>query len=210
MGKNTVIKIGGSLIKEAPELMQHIVENSHLFESQISFIPGGGPFADFIRKAENKLDLKSDSAHWMAILAMEQYGHYLAEKSGIPTTISLENNQNHISILLPYSFLIENDPLTHSWEVTSDTIAAFFAVHKNADFIKVTDVDGVLVDEKLVDQINTVDLAKMGETCADLSFPDYLNKNKLDCFVTNGKFPNRLLEYLQDKNTIGTLIKGNI
>lgn len=167
-------------------------------------------FANFIREAEDKLKLKSNSSHWMAILAMEQYGYYLAEKTDIPVITSLENNNQPISIFLPYSFLAENDPLPHSWDVTSDTIGAFLAEQENAEFIKVTDVDGVLINQKVVDEIDTSKLASMGETCVDIAFPDYLKEKRMDCFVINGKYPERLLEHVRGKKTIGTLIKGNI
>ncbi|MDK2892253.1 amino acid kinase [Methanohalophilus sp.] len=210
MMEKTVIKIGGSLIEEAPQLMKHIADKRKLFEKKILIIPGGGMFANFIREADDKLKLSSDSSHWMAILAMEQYGYYLAEKADVPVVASLENNNHPLSIFLPYSFLKEHDPLPHSWDVTSDTIAAFFAAQTNADFVKVTDVDGILVDQKLVDEIYAKKLSSMEKTCVDISFPDYLNEKRMDCFVTNGKYPDRLLDYLQGKKTVGTLIKGNI
>ncbi|MBP2030955.1 aspartokinase-like uncharacterized kinase [Methanohalophilus levihalophilus] len=210
MSKKAVIKIGGSLIKEAAQLIEHIADNRNSFGKQIVFIPGGGIFANFIREADNRFNLDLDSSHWMAILAMEQYGYYLAGKTGIPTITALEDNKHQIAIFLPYSLLVENDPLPHSWDITSDTIAAFFAEMEKAEFIKVTDVDGVLVHQQIVEEIDTTRLASMGETCADLAFPGFLEKHKLDCFVLNGKIPDRLLEYIQEKKTIGTLIKGNI
>jgi hypothetical protein len=141
---------------------------------------------------------------------MEQYGYYLAEKTMIPIITTLGDNQHPVSIFLPYHFLTENDQLPHMWDITSDTIAAFVAVCDNADFIKVTDVDGVLVDREPIEQINATELASMGKTCTDMFFPVYLKNSRLDCFVLNGKYPERLLENLQGKKTIGTLIKGNI
>lgn len=210
MDKKAVIKIGGSLAEQAPALLQHILDHAQSFPSQAIFIPGGGIFADFIRTKEKELGLKNDSSHWMAVLSMEQYGHYLAEKTNVPLVTDLKNNNHKASLFLPYTFLRKNDPLPHSWDVTSDTIAAMFAIREEAEFIKATDVDGVLVDGKTVPQIETPKLACMEITCVDRYLPSYLGKHKLDCFIINGKYPERVLEHLQGKRTIGTLIKGNI
>ena len=43
-------------------------------------MPGGGPFADAVREFDRAMGLSSDAAHWMAILAMDQYAHVLAER----------------------------------------------------------------------------------------------------------------------------------
>ena len=41
-------------------------------------IPGGGPFADAVREADLRHRLPPSTAHWMAILAMDQYAELLA------------------------------------------------------------------------------------------------------------------------------------
>jgi aspartokinase-like uncharacterized kinase len=209
-GGKTVIKIGGSLLREAPDLLQYIYDRRYLFDGQVIFVPGGGLFAGFIREKEKYLDPGEDAAHWMAILAMEQYGHYLAGKTVVPAITDLRDNSHKISLFLPYGFLLENDPLPHSWDVTSDTIAAMIAVREGAGFIKATDVDGVLKDGKILPLINSPELQAMKATCVDRYLPGYLEKHSLDCFVTGGKHPERILARLQGKKTIGTLIKGNI
>jgi hypothetical protein len=66
-----------------------------------------------------------------------------------------------VSILLPYNFLRENDELAHTWEVTSDTIAAYLAKALNAkELIKATDVDGISSDH-LVREILAKDAEKV-------------------------------------------------
>ena len=41
-------------------------------------VPGGGPMADLVREIYSRWDLSDEAAHWMAVLAMEQYAHFLA------------------------------------------------------------------------------------------------------------------------------------
>ena len=57
--------------------------------ARIVLVPGGGPFADAVRDADRTLGLGSDTAHWMAILAMDQYAHLL--RARIPRAIVIEN-----------------------------------------------------------------------------------------------------------------------
>ena len=49
-------------------------------------VPGGGPMADLVREIYSRGDLSQEAAHWMAVLAMEQYGHFLADGTGAALT----------------------------------------------------------------------------------------------------------------------------
>ncbi len=76
-----VIKIGGSLIGNARNLV-HILNDYALTEDeQILIIPGGGIFADTVRMASGVYGISDEAAHWMAILAMDQYAHYLTDNT---------------------------------------------------------------------------------------------------------------------------------
>src|ERR1700741_4474814 len=41
-------------------------------------VPGGGPFADAVRAAQQRMKFDDAAAHHMAMLGMEQFGHALA------------------------------------------------------------------------------------------------------------------------------------
>jgi aspartokinase-like uncharacterized kinase len=96
-------------------------------------VPGGGPFADTVRKIDSERGLSDDAAHWMAILAMNQYAELLT--SLVPRTrlvetaeeIEAARESGRLPILVPYRWLRVADPLPHSWEVTSDSVAAWTA-----------------------------------------------------------------------------------
>ena len=96
-------------------------------------VPGGGPFADTIRDADRRLGLTDEAAHWMAVLAMDQYAHLIASRlpNGVlvsgPDAIESALAQQRVPVLAPYQWIRGADPLPHSWDVTSDSIAAWIA-----------------------------------------------------------------------------------
>ena len=214
---NVVVKLGGSLINSAPEIVNNLLEYANSGKGRtvsILIVPGGGIFADSIRSAGKRYDISEVASHWMAILAMEQYGYYLIDKTGAKGIDSIDDLSFGVSILLPYRFLKKTDELAHSWDVTSDTIAAWVAdvagVGVDARFVKVTDVDGVLVDNELVQEIGATDLLAMGTTCVDIGLPEFVRSRNMDCVVVNGHYPKRVVAAVEGETVIGTYIKGNI
>jgi len=219
-----VIKVGGSLISEAPELLDRLVKEfgsgpsgaaaeGQVFESplfSILIVPGGGVFADAVRSADERFGLGDDAAHWMAVLGMEQYACYLKDKSRAQVTDSITELPSGVSILFPYRLLKAEDPLPHSWEVTSDTIAAWVAKQTGALFIKVTDVDGIFRKGKLVREIFASDFSENFESCIDPFLPGFLLENRMECRIINGKFPERVIQAVYGKPVPCTAVKGNI
>jgi aspartokinase-like uncharacterized kinase len=91
-------------------------------------VPGGGAFADEVRRADRRFALGDSAAHWMAILAMEQYGHLLADLApGAVVAHRRDLAPGRLNVLAPAEWLRGADPLPHSWDVTSDSIAAWVA-----------------------------------------------------------------------------------
>ena len=94
-------------------------------------VPGGGPFADVVRERCRHHQIDADTAHWMAILGMDQYAHALAGRIGRAALVERERDipvalaAGRIPVLAPYQWLRAADPLPHSWDVTSDSIAAW-------------------------------------------------------------------------------------
>ncbi len=219
-----VIKVGGSLIQEAPELLDRLVEEfgsknqvfdpdkqaSERMPFSILIVPGGGIFADAVRKADEMFGLGDDAAHWMAVLGMEQYAFYLQGKSSAMGTDSIKKLPAGVSILFPYRLLKAEDPLPHSWDITSDTIAAWVAKQTGALFIKATDIDGIFREGKLIREIFTHDFTKNFESCIDPALPGFLQKNSMECVIINGKFPERVIQVVYGKPVPCTAVKGNI
>ena len=197
-----VVKLGGSLIDRAKELVREIIDHSDASGQAILIVPGGSVFADTVRK----VNASNEASHWMAILAMEQYGYLIADGSEarIVDNISIEDIGTYI--LLPYALLKNKDELPHTWDVTSDTIAAWVANKLGARFIKLTDVDGIFIDGELKKEIKAQELLGI-ETCVDRELPRFLIKNKMNCEILNGNCPGRLANAFKG-NVPGTLIKG--
>jgi aspartokinase-like uncharacterized kinase len=197
-----ILKLGGSLIQSAKRIIKDVTEYSNSTGETILIVPGGSIFADTVRKANPS----QEAAHWMAILAMEQYGYYLADGTDVKLIDSLEIPGNDTYILLPYNLLKKNDKLPHTWDVTSDTIAAWVACKLKARFIKVTDVDGIYLNGTLQNELKAEELIGK-ETCVDAELPNFLLKNNMNCEIVNGNCPGRVVNALKD-NITGTLIKG--
>jgi aspartokinase-like uncharacterized kinase len=99
----------------------------------ILVVPGGGPFADAVRHFDNAFGVSPAAAHCMAILAMDQYAHVLTDRiSGAVLVEEAGAVFDHVapgvpSVLAPSRWMRAANVLPQSWEVTSDSIAAFVA-----------------------------------------------------------------------------------
>jgi len=132
-------------------------------------VPGGGPMADLVREVYSRGDLSQDAAHWMAILAMEQYAYFLADGTGAALTheICRPKSDCCVQILLPYQTLLEDDfGLEHNWDFTSDAVAALIAAQLSSPLIKATNVDGVILDGKVVLEVSASRMLGR-ESCID-------------------------------------------
>ncbi len=197
-----VLKLGGSLFEQAPGILKRVLSTG----ADVLVVPGGGQFADVVRAAYERQGLSEDAAHWMAVLAMDQYAYYLADRSGIELTPMLVRKKG-VRILLPYEVLRRQDELPHSWDVTSDTIAAWTAFKTGSGLIKATDVDGIVLDGRLEEAIDASALKGIG-TCVDRALPDFLIGHRMDAFVVNGLVAPRLEKLLKGEPAIGTKIRG--
>jgi aspartokinase-like uncharacterized kinase len=130
-----VVKIGGRLLAHPGQLDATLAAlDAAAAVRPLLIVPGGGPFADAVREVGRRFTLNDDAAHWMAILGMDQYAHFLAgamTRAVLVTSrdeLATADARNHgAAVLAPYRWLREADPLPHSWSVTSDSIAAWVA-----------------------------------------------------------------------------------
>ena len=209
-----IIKLGGSLIEKGRDIIQSLRDYVEEKDRALTIIliPGGGPFAEVVRNLSGDIHIpiSEEAAHWMAVFAMHQYGIFLASgEIKIPLVESVDeiDKAGPICILLPYKILKADDCLPHTWDVTSDTIAAFVA-NKIGEktFIKLTDVDGI-IDEKghLIERIRAKEMFKKEKKgCVDAELPGFLMQNKMSCTIVNGNFPSRIIDVIEEKETICT------
>lgn len=136
----TVIKVGGGLAA-SPATLAQVAERITRAASgrALVVLPGGGPFADAVRAFDAAHHLSPSAAHWMAIVAMDQYAFALADL--IPggrlvddgAAIRAAHADGAVPVLAPARWLRAADELPHSWAVTSDSLAAYLATLLGAE-----------------------------------------------------------------------------
>ena len=133
-GRLIVVKVGGGLSATpgALELVGRALAEAGR-RHRLLVVPGGGPFADAVREFDRREGLSADAAHWMAILAMDQYAYVLVER--IPGAVLVEDPGaiggalpgTGVAVLAPSRWLRAADVLPHDWAATSDSAAAYVA-----------------------------------------------------------------------------------
>jgi len=221
---DAVIKVGGSLAENPATLKALCTRLSEIAEKHsITVVPGGGKFADVVREFDQRYALSADISHRMAILGMDQFGLLLSRiiPNSCATYLLSDAVQfsevKVVPIFLPSRLMFQDDQLEPSWDVTSDSIAAYVASRLNADkVILVTDVDGIFKsdpkkhsDAKLISRLSARELLALAQrTSVDRFLPKFLLKARLDCYVVNGAYPARIAAILEGQSTVCTFIKA--
>lgn len=213
---DALVKIGGSLYHQ-PELPVMAVAWAKLAKVyRLLFLPGGGPFADQVRAADARFQLSDSAAHWMAILAMDQYAYLLADLTPQAnlvrdiTAAAAACAAGRPAILAPSALLLQSDPLPHSWHTTSDSIAAWLAEYAGIRLlILLKSIAGVYETDPqsnvsvLLGQVSRPTLAK--HDLVDPYFGQTLS-SATRCWLIDGRYPERLAELLDSGHTEGTEI----
>ncbi len=213
---DALIKVGGSLYADARLGACAAAWAELAAEYRLLAVPGGGPFADQVRAAAERFRLGDSAAHWMAVLAMDQYGYLLADLAPDAVlardldTAAAACDAGRFAVLAPSTLLLQRDPLPHSWQVTSDSIAAWLA-----------DVAGIdlLVLLKSVAGLESVDPSTQRSILQPRVSRDALARSDLvdayfgsvlppraRCWIIDGRQPQRLAELLRAGQTYGTQV----
>ena len=157
-----------------------------------------------------KKGLGDEAAHWMAVLAMEQYAYFLADGTGARLTPEIRiPEKRRVNVLLPYRALTEEDFCPeHSWDYTSDSIALLVAARLGLPLIKATDVDGVMIEGKVAEELFARQLLGR-ESCIDQGTIRLLlgDLSGMRVWVLNGSDPIAFAEALRSGKG-GTFING--
>jgi len=224
--KQAIFKIGGKILENSKNIESTISQLTQLYEEnilqKILLIPGGGSYANFIRKIDEELKLGVDLAHWMAVYSMNYNGIELNRKyprlECIEELEKFQDAKKMFCVFLPYNYLRKNDTLPHSWDVTSDSIAHYIAykLHLNRCFL-IKDVEGIYgINKELIKKITTLQygelkksgrLAEIGLNQDNLKkskpIDSYLltliDKYKISCILLNGTLQNsRIINYFKN------------
>ena len=219
---DAVIKVGGSLAEE-PERLRDLCAKLSDFakKNAIVVVPGGGRFADAVRDYDKRFSLSGGIAHRMAILGMDQFGLLLSQIIPNSCATYLLDDAKQLSetgvvpIFLASRLMFKEDPLENSWNVTSDSIAAYVASRlQAAKVLLVTDVDGIFTedpkkheDATLIERLSAEELLKFNtRTSVDRFLAKLLSEAPIDCYVVNGKHPERIEAILAGQQATCTFI----
>lgn len=165
-----VVKVGGSLfdlpaLRPALRLWLKQFENEH-----IHLIAGGGNFAEAVRTYDRIHQLGEEKSHWLAIQSMKIMADLIR-----PFIEGL----SHVKVLDVTEFCRNDFDLPHSWDVTSDSIAARYAeVQAAKRFI-------LLKSISIEDSIHWEDAAKHG--LVDQFFPEIAKRLMIPIELINFK-----------------------
>ena len=169
-----VVKLGGSLATAGTlrSWLSVIDENGR---GRCVVVPGGGVFADAVRSAQQRLAFSDAAAHAMALLAMEQYARLLADdRPSWRLCASVEDIDaalaaRHVAVWLPRAMVMSDADVAASWDVASDSLAAWLARRLRARHL-------VLVKSAPMPPppLSPARLAELG--LVDAAFPAYIAK----------------------------------
>jgi probable H4MPT-linked C1 transfer pathway protein len=219
----TVVKVGGGLVREAGNdalrtLCRAIGDAGA--RHPLLVVPGGAAFADAVREHDARFGLQAGTAHRMAILAMEQFGWLLCDliRGGVPCTDLASARaaavRGETPVLLAAA-LLAGDPLPASWQVTSDSIAAWVAgAAQAARLVLVKPVDGLYrdwpADGEPLARMSVGELAGLraaGRAAGvDEHLPEALRAAGVEAWVLDGREPARLVTLLERGSTEGTVV----
>ena len=186
-----MVKLGGSLQnnKVLTQWADALGENGC---GRIAIVPGGGKFADEVRSAQRRWNFDDEVAHQMAVLAMQQFGlmmsgldHRLKTAYTLDSVRSVLKN-GQIPVWLPELAVLDQNGIYASWDITSDSLAAWLAKCLKAEQL-------VLVKSAVIEsgKVPVEDL--VGQGIVDRAFGRFVGEagfgirifgaDQVDCFV---------------------------
>lgn len=126
-----IVKLGGSLAEN--DRVGGALDIVARAMRRIVLVPGGGPFADTVRRAQADHQFSDEAAHRMAILAMHQMAELLMDLQprlkGADSVASMRAiwRNGEIPVWLPHKMCEDDNEIPADWSITSDGLAARLA-----------------------------------------------------------------------------------
>lgn len=180
-----VVKIGGSLLG-SPELERWLDVFVKFSDGKIIIVPGGGVFADAVREAQKISNISDSTAHKLALLAMDQFGHLLHSLNPKLATADSECEidertwQHRAIVWLPSRMVLADDTIPQNWDVTSDSLAAWLAEKLQAKHLIL-----LKSDKPSGSKLNLAEITKNG--IVDFAFQDFVNDKMFSMWMMDKK-----------------------
>jgi 5-(aminomethyl)-3-furanmethanol phosphate kinase len=127
----TVVKLGGSHAGSAH--LNSWLDALAACGGRVVIVPGGGAFADAVRAQQASMGFDDAAAHHMALRAMEQFGLALASRrpnfciAASAMAIARALRKGDVPVWAPAVMALRAKDIPASWDVTSDSLAAWLA-----------------------------------------------------------------------------------
>ncbi len=170
-----IIKIGGSWITNSKlrELIDNL--NNFKYSENLIIVVGGGHFTDSVRLVYQDKRLSEKTGHFLALKATEMFALLLKEMNKEVSLISkiesLKKKTNKLKIWLPSLSLKKEQTFIHSWNSTSDSVAAW--LHNKLDSRGLLFIKSLILNDDIYKLSN---LQK--KNILDKNVDQYLSKKK--------------------------------
>jgi aspartokinase-like uncharacterized kinase len=188
-----VIKLGGSLSR-SDDLVNCLNKVEKNYQGRtVVIVPGGGAFADQVRLAQQQWQFDDQTAHHMAILAMQQMALMI---KALKPNFAIANNlaeiqglldSDKITIWSPNITELDSAGIAASWDITSDSLSAWLA-----DNLSATEL--ILVKSAVIDaRLSLQQLAEMD--IVDKAFCDFVSQATFKTHIINAQSLEALGRY---------------
>ncbi|MET9497393.1 hypothetical protein [Streptomyces sp. NPDC006552] len=197
-GVDVLVKLGGSLMKDVDAARELGEELSRLAKTnRVIVFPGGGEIDNYIEEIDRTLHFPPEIHHQACARAQDQTGlmfsHLCPDSEVFTRPVELEPilDAGHAAIMLPMQQIIDLDVFEKTWDITSDSCAAWFAKFFDASkFAIMTNVPGIYrpgdETKTYLTSVDTAEAITMGHTSIDQCLAPYLEEADLTCTVLHG------------------------
>lgn len=164
-----VIKLGGSLMA-ANTLLDCLNRIEQQYQGQaVVIVAGGGAFAEQVRIAQQIWQFDDYTAHAMALLAMQQTAWLVkglkVDFELVDSVDAILQSPSKMMIWLPNLNELNHAGIPATWDITSDSLAAWLAHSLSADKLI------VLKSAEINPHLSLAQLVELG--IVDKAFGDY-------------------------------------
>lgn len=141
-----VIKVGGSLAETGR--LSAILAMIAAARIPVVIVPGGGPFADAVRRLQDEMHFDDALAHRLAMLAMEQMAECIvSQQTGMKVARSIDEISDavmdgEIPVWAPLDMIGEDETIAANWTATSDSLSGRLAELLGAHLVLLKSVGG--------------------------------------------------------------------